>query len=169
MPAGATAVATSPESCVSALARSDGERLKRFKNPSGSVAPPATALSSPVATENLIGRGRGWQQSYEEREPGGPEAGVPPDPWMTSHNEIVLVSNVTAPVFAQAAPQVIFAAVSSVMLVCARMSPVNDVPVPSVAELPTCQNTLPPCAPLISINSRSAGSGQRAPNLKDED
>jgi hypothetical protein len=34
------------------------------------------------------------------------------------------------------------APVVSVMLACARMSPANDVVVPSVAELPTLQNTL---------------------------
>ena len=36
------------------------------------------------------------------------------------------------------------APVFSVMLVSARMSPTNAVVVPSVAELPTCQNTLLP-------------------------
>ena len=68
---------------------------------------------------------------------------------------MVLVSSVTAPVRAQAAPQVIVAPVFSVMLACARISPVNDVPVPSVAELPTLQNTLPPCAPLTSTTDEA--------------
>jgi hypothetical protein len=63
---------------------------------------------------------------------------------------MALVSSVTAPVRAQAAPQPIDAPVLSVMLACARISPANDVVVPSVAELPTRQNTLPPCAPLMS-------------------
>jgi hypothetical protein len=62
-----------------------------------------------------------------------------------------LVSSVTAPVLAQAAPQVILAPVFKVMLVFARMSPANNVVVPRVAELPTLQNTLPPCAPLMSL------------------
>jgi hypothetical protein len=70
---------------------------------------------------------------------------------MRLHNVIVLASNVTEPVSAQAAPQVIVAPVSSVTLASARMSPVNDAAVPRVAELPTLQNTLPPCAPLISV------------------
>src|ERR1700737_3288315 len=74
----------------------------------------------------------------------------PPAPPIRLHNVIVLVSSVTAPVCAQAAPQRMLALVFRVMLVCARMSPANDVVVPSVAELPTLQNTLPPCAPFIS-------------------
>jgi hypothetical protein len=37
-----------------------------------------------------------------------------------------------------------------VMLVNARMLPRNDVPVPIVAELPTCQNTLHRGPPLIT-------------------
>ena len=43
------------------------------------------------------------------------------------------------------------APVFNVMLVSARMSPTNDVVVPSVAELPTCQNTLVPWPPLITL------------------
>ena len=54
MPAGATPVPASPESCVSAFARSDGDRLKRFKNASGSVPPLAIKLSSPFATEKSL-------------------------------------------------------------------------------------------------------------------
>ena len=53
----------------------------------------------------------------------------------------LLVSSVTAPLRASALPEV-FAPVVSVMLVRARMSPTNEVPVPRVAELPTCQNAL---------------------------
>src|SRR3954452_20116746 len=48
------------------------------------------------------------------------------------------VSSVTAPLRASVLP-LVFAPVVSVMLVRARMSPTNDVPVPSVAELPSCQ------------------------------
>jgi len=54
---------------------------------------------------------------------------------------IVLVSIVTAPFLAKAAP-VMVAPVSSVMLVNARIVPLNEVVVPRVAELPTCQKTL---------------------------
>ena len=60
------------------------------------------------------------------------------------HVVMVLVSNVTAPVCAKASPHFILALVLRVMLVSARMSPMNDVLVPSVAELPTLKNTLPP-------------------------
>src|SRR6476469_5421758 len=59
------------------------------------------------------------------------------------HDEgvMLLVSRVTAPVLASARPMM-FAPVVAVMLVSARMLPANEVAVPSVAELPTCQNTL---------------------------
>ena len=53
----------------------------------------------------------------------------------------LLVSSVTAPLRASARP-LVFDPVVSVMLESARMSPVNEVPVPRVAELPTCQKTL---------------------------
>ena len=39
----------------------------------------------------------------------------------------------------------------TVMLVSARIVPRNVEPVPSVAELPTCQNTLQDWAPLIRL------------------
>jgi hypothetical protein len=51
--------------------------------------------------------------------------------------EIVLVSRVTAPLRAKAAPQSIVAPVLAVMLVRARMLPAKEVVVPRVAELPT--------------------------------
>ena len=63
---------------------------------------------------------------------------------LSVHAVMVLLSNVTAPFCANASPQIILALVLRVMLVSARMSPVNDVLVPSVAELPTLKNTLPP-------------------------
>jgi hypothetical protein len=69
---------------------------------------------------------------------------------VVGHVVIVLVSNVTAPFCAKASPHLMLALVFSVMLVSARMSPTNDVLVPSVAELPTLKNTLLPLAPLIS-------------------
>ena len=55
--------------------------------------------------------------------------------------ETVLVSIVTAPFRARALPDTL-APVFRVMLVSARIFPTNVVVVPSVAELPTCQNTL---------------------------
>jgi len=55
--------------------------------------------------------------------------------------ETLLVSIVTAPFRAKALPDT-SAPVFRVMLVSARMFPTNAVPVPRVAELPTCQNTL---------------------------
>lgn len=57
---------------------------------------------------------------------------------------MVLSSNVTAPLWAKAAPQLMVAPASSVMLVRATMSPSNAVVVPRVAELPTLKNTLLP-------------------------
>src|ERR1035438_2184477 len=54
--------------------------------------------------------------------------------------DTTLSSIVTAPFCAKALPQAIFAPVVKVMLVSARIFPEKSVPVPSVAELPTCQN-----------------------------
>src|ERR1700726_2121842 len=98
--------------------------------------------------------------------PVGPSTPPTPPAPMRSHNVIVLVSSVTAPVPAQAAPQVILEPVFSVMLACARMSPANDVVVPSVAELPILQNTLPPCAPLISETVEALAVVSVLPMLK---
>jgi hypothetical protein len=61
---------------------------------------------------------------------------------------IVLESIVTAPFRAKARPDKL-ALVFMVMLVSARILPRNVVVVSSVAELPTCQNTLQAFAPLI--------------------
>jgi len=61
--------------------------------------------------------------------------------------ETTLESNVTAPLRARVLPLTL-APVFRVMLVSARILPSNIVPVPSVAELPTCQNTLQ-VSPLI--------------------
>ena len=52
-----------------------------------------------------------------------------------------LESRVTAPFRARALPEIV-AFVVRLMLVSARMFPINEVLVPRVAELPTCQNTL---------------------------
>ncbi len=58
-------------------------------------------------------------------------------------------SIVTAPLRASALPDSV-ALVCSVMLVSAMTVPTKAVPVPIVAELPTCQNTLQAWAPLVS-------------------
>ena len=55
---------------------------------------------------------------------------------------MTLLSSVTAAFSAKALPDTIFAPVSKVMLASARIVPLNAVPVPRVAEEPTCQNTL---------------------------
>ena len=51
------------------------------------------------------------------------------------------IDEITAPVRAKALPDRLVLVVR-VMLASARIFPANEVPVPSVAELPTCQNTL---------------------------
>ena len=61
---------------------------------------------------------------------------------------MLLVSIVTAAVCARALPDTL-APVFNVMLASARIFPANAVVVPSVAELPTCQNTLHGFPPLI--------------------
>ena len=63
---------------------------------------------------------------------------------------IVSVSSVTAPSRASTRPSTV-APVVNVMLVKARMVPLNVEPVPSVAELPICQKTLQAWAPLIRV------------------
>jgi len=70
--------------------------------------------------------------------------GVPAHPT----EETMLESIVTAPVRAKALPDRV-APLSKVILASASTLPTNIVPVPSVAELPTCQNTLQAEAPLI--------------------
>jgi len=57
-----------------------------------------------------------------------------------------LVSRVTAPPSASARPTTL-APVTKVMEAAARMVPLKVVPVCTVAELPTCQNTQPASAP----------------------
>jgi hypothetical protein len=67
--------------------------------------------------------------------------------------ETVLVSIVTAPVWANARPHSSVAPVSSVMLVSARIFPSNDVVVSRVAELPTFQYTPAPAPVLITLTA----------------
>src|SRR6202158_4170408 len=78
------------------------------------------------------------------RVPGSGTVDVPPPPpplVLLQPPPMVLLSNVTAPFRAKALPQPMVAAVFRVMLVSARIFPWNEVVVPRVAELPTCQNT----------------------------
>ena len=63
--------------------------------------------------------------------------------------EMWLVSIVTAPFLAKALPETMSAPVVRVMLASARIFPWNEVVVPSVAELPTCQNTLQAGPPVV--------------------
>lgn len=63
-----------------------------------------------------------------------------------------LLSNVTAPVRASALPFRV-APVSSETLASAIMVPAKVVVVPSVAELPTCQNTSSAVAPPLRMTS----------------
>jgi hypothetical protein len=63
---------------------------------------------------------------------------------------ITFVSRDTCPLRANARPST-FAPVSRVIEVRARMVPLKLDAVPSVAELPTCQNTLQAWAPLIRM------------------
>ncbi len=74
------------------------------------------------------------------------------DPAEQAAMETVFVSIVTAPVRAKALPGRMVALVFRVMLADARMLPSNAVPVPRVAELPTCQNTLQP-EPLLIMTT----------------
>ena len=63
------------------------------------------------------------------------------------HLVIVLLSNVTEPFRARIRPSTVVP-VLSVIDVNAMMVPTKVVPVPSVAELPTCQKTLQAFPPL---------------------
>ena len=70
------------------------------------------------------------------------------DAVLHSGRVMVLSCSVTAPLRASSLP-VILAPVVALMDVRAMMVPLNVEFVPRVAELPTCQNTLQACAPLI--------------------
>ncbi len=63
---------------------------------------------------------------------------------------IVLVSRLTWPLRASTRPDTVVPVCTEIE-VSARTEPTNVVLVPSVAELPTCQNTLHALAPLISL------------------
>jgi hypothetical protein len=62
---------------------------------------------------------------------------------------IVFVSMFTAAVWASSLPWIV-AAVFAVIVAEAMIVPTKRVPVPSVADEPTCQNTLHACAPLTN-------------------
>src|SRR5687767_2335789 len=76
-----------------------------------------------------------------------------------------LLSSVTAPLRARVRP-VTVAPVVTVMLASARMFPANDVVVPSVAELPTCQNVLLADAPLMRTTEEALAVVSVLPILK---
>lgn len=78
--------------------------------------------------------------------PGSGTVVAPPQP-----PPMTLLSKVTAPFIAKALPQLMLAPVFRVMLVSARIFPVNLVVVPRVAELPTCQYTCLSTRPFIKI------------------
>ena len=80
----------------------------------------------------------------------------------------VSVSSVTAPLRASARPWTVTPVVT-VIDVNARMLPTNTEPVPSVAELPTCQKTLHAWAPLISAHRAARAGDERRVGLEDED
>jgi hypothetical protein len=77
----------------------------------------------------------------------------PPPPPVTLEAQlevvIVLVSRLTAAVLARSLPWIV-APVPAVIVSAAITVPTNRVPVPSVADDPTCQKTLQAWAPLIS-------------------
>ncbi len=80
---------------------------------------------------------------------GVPVAPLPPLPGVAQSDGMIVSSiSVTAPLLARSRP---FTVTVSLTLIdwSARMVPTNDELVPSVAELPTCQNTLHGWAPLM--------------------
>ena len=99
------------------------------------IPPPLTIVSPPGAPATV-------------RPPLKPFVPLPSDPpsvsLLVQAVEMVLSSNVTAPVDAKSLPQLSVAPVFAVMLAVARIFPSNDVPVPRVAEQPTSQYTPSP-------------------------
>ena len=76
-----------------------------------------------------------------------------------------LVSSVTAPFMARVRP-VTRVPVVTVMLASARTFPESDVPVPSVAELPTCQNTFSAAPPFVRTTDEALAVVSVLPILK---
>jgi hypothetical protein len=85
----------------------------------------------------------------------------------TAHTEMetMFESMVTAPFCARALPDKV-ALVVKVMLARARILPTKLVPVPMVAELPTCHETLHADAPLISNTEALLAVMRVLPTLK---
>ena len=79
---------------------------------------------------------------------GGGGGGLVPPP--NVHTEMEALPAVTAPLRAMVRPLTLVPVVI-VTLVNAMTVPRKFVPVPNVAELPTCQNTLQLCAPLTKF------------------
>src|ERR1019366_3096130 len=77
-----------------------------------------------------------------------PPPPVPPPPVAQCAAVIVSLINVTAPLRASARPSTVTPLPIEID-VKARMLPLKTDDVPSVAELPICQNTLHGCAPLM--------------------
>ena len=96
-----------------------------------SVVSPATAATA--CRRHRVGSASPWPGCSPTHSQVA--AGVPP---AQAGRVIVLVSSVTAPLRARTRPSTV-AAVVRVMEVSARIEPRNAEPVPSVAELPTCQ------------------------------
>jgi len=94
---------------------------------------------------------------------GGREGGPPPT--LHAAKETLLVSSVTAPFLASALPMM-FAPVFKVMLCSAIRFPMNDVVVPSVAELPICQATPHGFPPLIMTTDDALAVVNVLPVLK---
>src|SRR6185312_381437 len=82
--------------------------------------------------------------------PWSPAAGMPLPTNAAPHALLALPASVTAPLRARALPATL-APVFVVMVVRATMLPSNDVVVPSVAELPTCQDTPQADPPLMTF------------------
>ena len=79
-----------------------------------------------------------------------PESPEPPPDAKHVGTVISVLFNVTAPFLARSLPLTVEPP-SSVIEVRARMVPVKEVVVPSVAELPTCQKTLQAWAPPVRV------------------
>lgn len=98
------------------------------------VSPPVVPFSSAAVSSGVL-------------------ASVPPPlpPVLEAQLEVVMVlsSSVTAAVCASSLPWIV-AAVLAVIEADAMIVPTKCVPLPSVAEEPTCQKTLHACAPLTS-------------------
>src|SRR5947209_13542134 len=88
----------------------------------------------------------------------------PPEPPPLATGTWIL-SSVTAPLIARTLPDTL-APVFRVMLVSATMLPSSEVPVPRVAELPTCQNTPQFDPPLIKSTDAALAVVSVLPILK---